>query len=124
MCAFRVTISRRHRQGLERQLHTAQQLGKLHDVTCLLAILAVTDGQNCDHVALTLRVTLKTVHQWVRRLLVDGPTGLKRKKADRTACQTDQDSETRTGQAHGGGAGAGRVCLGLLAFTDASAVDL
>lgn len=80
MCAFRVTISRRHRQGLERQLHTAQQLGKLHDVTCLLAILAVTDGQNCDHVALTLRVTLKTVHQWVRRLLVDGPTGLKRKK--------------------------------------------
>ena len=80
MCAFRVTISRRHRQGLERQLHTAQQWGKLHDVTGLLAILAVTGGQNGDHVALTLRVTLQTVHQWVRRLLVDGPPGLKRQK--------------------------------------------
>jgi transposase len=55
-------------------------LGQLHDVTCLLAILAVTDGQSCDQVARTLRVTLKTVHQWVRRLLVAGPAGLQRTK--------------------------------------------
>jgi transposase len=80
MCAFRVTISRRQRQELERQLHTAQHLGRLHDVTCLLAILAVTDGHSCDQVALTLRVTPKSVHQWVRRLLVEGLPGLKRKK--------------------------------------------
>jgi hypothetical protein len=42
MCALRVTISRRLRQELERQLHTAQHSSRLHDVTCLLAIL--TDG--------------------------------------------------------------------------------
>jgi transposase len=80
MCAFRVTLSRRQRQELEHDLHTAQRSGQLHDVTCLLAILAVTEGQSCDHVALTLRVTLKTLHQWVRRLLVAGPTGLQRTK--------------------------------------------
>jgi transposase len=80
MCAFRVTLSRRQRQELEHYLHTAQRSGQLHDVTCLLAILAVTEGQSCDHVALTLRVTLKTLHQWVRRLLVAGPTGLQRTK--------------------------------------------
>ena len=45
MCAFRVTVSRRRRQELEHQLHTAQQFGKLHAVKCLLAILALTDGQ-------------------------------------------------------------------------------
>ena len=80
MCAFRVTISRRHRKEVERQLHTAQRLGKLHAVTCLLAILAVTDGQSCDEVALTLRVTPKTVHHWARVLLVDGLPGLTWKK--------------------------------------------
>jgi len=80
MCAFRVTISRRQRQELERQLHTAQQLGRWHDVTCRLALLAITEGQSCDDVARTLRVTLKTVHQWVRRLLVKGLPGLHWKK--------------------------------------------
>ena len=80
MCAFRVTLSRHQRQELERQLHLAQQLGQLHDVTCRLALLAVTDGQSCEDVARTLRVTPKTVHQWVRRLLVEGLTGLRWKK--------------------------------------------
>ena len=76
MCAFCAILSRGQRQQLEHHLHTAQRLGQVHDVTCLLAILAVTDGQSCDQVARTLRVTLKTVHQWVRRLLVAGPHGL------------------------------------------------
>ena len=80
LCAFRLTLSQRQRKDAQRQLHTAQQLGKLHDMTCLLAILAITDGQSCEDVALTLRVTLKTVHHWVRGLLVAGLPGLQRKK--------------------------------------------
>jgi transposase len=80
MCAFRVIVSRRQRQELERHLHTAQQLGQVRDVTCLLAILAICDGQDCEDVALTLRITPKTVHQWVRRLLLAGPKGLQRQK--------------------------------------------
>ena len=78
MCAFRVTVSRRRRQELEHQLHTAQQLGQLRDVKCLLAILALTEGQSCDDVALTLRITPKTVHQWVRQWLLGGLKGLQR----------------------------------------------
>jgi transposase len=81
MCAFRVTVSRRRRQELERHLHTAQPLGKLPEVKCLLAILAVTEGQSCDDVAWTLRVTPKTVHQWLRRLLVAGRHGWHWKKS-------------------------------------------
>jgi transposase len=56
-------------------------LGKLPEVKCLLAILAVTEGQSCDDVARTLRVTPKTVHQWWRRLLVEGRHGWQRKKS-------------------------------------------
>ena len=80
MCAFRMSISGRQRQELEYQLHRAHPLGSVPDVKCLLAILAITAGQSCEEVAQTLRVTRKTVHQWVRRLLVDGPTGVTRQK--------------------------------------------
>jgi transposase len=38
--------------------------------------LALTDGQRCDAVARTLRVTPKTVHQGVRRWRLDGLKGL------------------------------------------------
>jgi transposase len=81
MGAFRVTISRRHRQELERPLPTAQPWGRLPEVTCLLALLAVTEGQRGDDVARTLRVTPKTVHQWLRRLRVEGRQGWQRKKS-------------------------------------------
>jgi transposase len=75
-----VTLSRRQRQALAHDLPTAQRSGPWHDVTGLLAILAVTEGQNCDQVALTLWVTLKIVPQWVRRVLVAGPIGVPRTK--------------------------------------------
>jgi transposase len=53
----------------------------LPEVKCLLAILAVTAGQSCDDVARTLRVTPKAVHQWLRRLLVEGRHGWQRNKS-------------------------------------------
>ena len=80
MCAFRVTITQRQRKEVQRHLHTAQQLGKVHEVTCLLAILAVSAGQSCEAVALTLQVTPKSVHHWVRVVLVKGLPGLRRQK--------------------------------------------
>jgi len=80
MCAFRVTVSRRSRRALARQLNTAQQFGQLHEVKCLRTALALTEGQSCAQVAVTLRVTPKTVHQWVHRFLVAGLKGLRRKK--------------------------------------------
>jgi transposase len=80
MGAFRVTLARRQRRERAGQLHTAQHRGTLHDVTCLLAMLAVPEGQSGDDVARTLRVTRKSVHPWVRRLRVEGLTGLHGKK--------------------------------------------
>ena len=80
LCAFRVTVSRRSRQAREGQLNAAQQGGQWHDVNGLLAILALTEDPSGEPVALTLRVTLKTVHQWVHRFLVAGLQGLRRKQ--------------------------------------------
>ena len=80
LCAFRLTVSRRSRQGLERHLNTAPQFGQVHDVKGRRAILAITEGQSGAHVALTRRITPTTVHQWVRLLLVAGRTGRRRKK--------------------------------------------
>jgi len=80
LCAFRLTVSRRSRPALARQLHTAQQFGQLPDVQCLLALLAITAGQRCEPVALTRRITPQTVPQWVRRFRVAGLKGLRRKK--------------------------------------------
>jgi transposase len=80
MCAFRLTVSRRSRRALERQLNTAHQVGQWHDVQCLLAILALTEGQSCEQVAVTRRVTPETVHQGVHRFLVAGLNGLRRKQ--------------------------------------------
>ena len=81
MCTVRLTLSQRRRKEVQRQLHTAQQLGQLPAVKCLLAILAVTDGQSCEQVALTLRVTPKSVHHWIQVVLVEGLPGLRRKKS-------------------------------------------
>ena len=97
MCAFRVTVSRRRRQELEHQLHTAQQLGQLQAVKCLLAIVALTDGHSCEAVARTLRVTPTTVHPWVRRW-----RSLACKACGETApaaSHTDQNAAAPTGPA-------------------------
>ena len=51
---------------------TPPHIGSVARGQCLLAILAVTEGQSCDDVARTLRVTPTTVHQGLRQLLVAG----------------------------------------------------
>jgi transposase len=80
MCSFRFTITTRYRKEVQKQLKTAQQLGKLHQIKYLLAILAVMDGQSFDQTALILRVTAKTVTEWVRLFMCYGPKGAPRKK--------------------------------------------
>jgi transposase len=80
MCSFRFTISTYYRKEVAKQLRTAQQLGQLHRVKYLLAILAVMDGQHFDQVALVLRVHEKTVAEWVRLFCCYGIKGAPRKK--------------------------------------------
>ena len=41
MCCFRFTITTHYRKEVEQQLKIAQQLGNLHQIKYLLAILAV-----------------------------------------------------------------------------------
>ena len=64
MCCVRFTISAAYRKVVEDHLKTAQHLGRLRQVTHLLAIRAVLDGQSFAQVALVLRVHEKTVATW------------------------------------------------------------
>lgn len=81
MPSFRFSISTRYRKELEQQLRTAQRLGKLRQVKYLLAILAVMDNQSFAHVAGVLKLSIKTVHQWVRLFLCYGPKGAPRRQS-------------------------------------------
>ena len=80
MNSFRFSISTLYRKELEQQLRTAQQLGALRRVKYLLAILAVMDGQSFEQVACVLKLTLKTVREWVRLFLCYGVKGAPRTK--------------------------------------------
>lgn len=66
MCCMRFTLSASYRKDVERHLKTAQRLGHVRQVTYLLALLAVVDGQSFAQVALVLHVHEKTVATWVR----------------------------------------------------------
>ena len=81
MPSFRFSISPRYRKELEQELRTAQQLGHLRRVKYLLAILAVMDNQSFEQVASVLKLSVKTVHEWVRLFLCYGPTGAPRRKS-------------------------------------------
>ena len=52
MCCMRFTLSASYRKDVERHLKTAQRLGHVRQVTYLLALLAVVDGQSFAQVAL------------------------------------------------------------------------
>jgi len=78
---FRFNISTRYRKELEQQLRTAQRLGNLRHVKYLLAILAVMEGQHFAQVASVLKLTVKTIHEWVRRFLCYGTKGAPRRKS-------------------------------------------
>lgn len=79
MPSFRFSISTRYRKELEHQLRTAQQLGHLRRVKYLLAILAVMDNQSFEQVACVLKLSVKTVHEWVRLFLCYGTKGAPRR---------------------------------------------
>ena len=81
MPSFRFSISTRDRKELEQPLRTAQRLGKLRQVKYLLAILAVMDNQSFAHVAGVLKLSVKTVHEWVRRFLCYGLKGAPRRQS-------------------------------------------
>lgn len=78
MCCMRFTISAPYRKDVERPLKTAQHLGHVRQVTYLLAILAVMDGQSCAQVAVVLRVHEKTIAPWVHVLCCSGLQGAPR----------------------------------------------
>jgi transposase len=80
MCCVRFPMSSSDRQEVEHQLKTAQHLGNLCQVTDLLAILAVLDGQSFAQVAGVLRVPEKTVVNWVGVCCGYGLQGAPRQK--------------------------------------------
>ena len=81
MNSLRFTISTHYRKELEQHLRTAHQLGDLRRVKYLLAILAVMDNQSFEQVACVLKLTVKTVGEWVRLFLCYGVKGAPRRKS-------------------------------------------
>ena len=80
MCSVRVTRTTQSRKAVERQLKTAQQQGRLRQVTYGLARLAVGDGRSFAEVAVVLRVHEQTVAVWIRRFCCEGLHGVPRQK--------------------------------------------
>ena len=80
MCYVRFTISASYRKEVERHLKTVQHLGHVRQITYLLAILAVIDGQSVAQVALVLRVHEKTIATWVQVFGCSGIQGAPRHK--------------------------------------------
>ena len=80
MCSLRFPSSASSRKAVEGHLKTAQHLGHLRQVTYLLPILAVLDGQSFAQVALVLRVREKTVAPWGHVFCCSGLQGAPRPK--------------------------------------------
>jgi len=75
MCCMRFTISASYRKEVEHHLQTAQRLGHVRQVTYLLAILTVGDGQSFAQVAWVLRVHAQTALHGAASFVVTGSTG-------------------------------------------------
>ena len=80
MCSLRFPSSASSRKAAEGHLKTAQHLGHLRQVTYLLPILAVLDGQSFAQVALVLRVREKTMAPWGHVFCCSGLQGAPRPK--------------------------------------------
>ena len=90
MCSLRFPSSASSRKAAEGHLKTAQHLGHLRQVTYLLPILAVLDGQSFAQVALVLRVREKTMAPWGHVFCCSGLQG-----APRPPTATNPNSKSR-----------------------------
>ena len=78
MLAFHLKFSAAQRQRLIEMLTVAQKLGKMPQVTRVMAILAFADGPShtVATVASVLQVSSEAVRQWLSQFLAHGPRSL------------------------------------------------
>ncbi|MEW6737308.1 MAG: IS630 family transposase [Acidobacteriota bacterium] len=76
MLEFRLTITKKEREGLNKKLKTAQQAGNIAQVKRILAILSIADGVVRKEIALILKVSAESIRLWTEKYLLAGISGL------------------------------------------------
>lgn len=77
---MRITLSRKTRQYLEEEMHSARQKGQLRFAMRLEAILLLHWKLGLEQVALLSQRTVRTLYEWVKLFLLKGIQGLRPKK--------------------------------------------
>ncbi len=81
MLNFHLKVTRQQKEDLVNQLQKARAKGDIREASRVMAILALGEGEDKKAVAVTLRVTVASIHGWVMKFLVYGLRGLRSKKS-------------------------------------------
>jgi len=81
MLNFHLKLTSAQRKSLAEKLKNAKALGDIREVNRVMAILALGEGQDKKAVAATLRVTVESIHGWIKKFLLYGLRGLTSKRS-------------------------------------------
>jgi transposase len=81
MLNIQITLSHQTQKELNALLQSARELGDLRMTQRILAIQALSQGQDFQTVADILQVCQEALRLWVRNFLLNGPPGLRSKKS-------------------------------------------
>jgi transposase len=98
---FRIRYNREKIKELVSYLHKAYELGDIHIVKRVSAMLRIHEGQSIIYVSQTLGVSLQTIYNWLKAFLLNGYESFKfnyspGRKPKLTKAQESSLSETRT----------------------------
>jgi transposase len=81
MLNFHLKLTSAQKKKLVKKLKDARARGDIREATRVMAILALGEGQGEQAVAATLRVTVESIHGWVKKFLLYSLRGLTSKKS-------------------------------------------
>ena len=81
MLNFHLKLTSAQKKNLVKKLKNAKAMGDIRKANRVMAILALGEGQDKKAVAVTLRVTVESIHGWVTKFLLYGLRGLTSKKS-------------------------------------------
>ena len=80
MLNFHLKLTSAQKKSLVKKLKNAKAMGDIREANRVMAILALGEGQDKKAVAVTLRVTVESIHGWVKKFFLYGLRGLTSKK--------------------------------------------
>jgi transposase len=81
MLIFRLRITNKQEQELEKKLKVNQKLGKIRESKQIMAVLAISRGVGVKEVAEVLQITEEIITKYVRNYLVRGIESIKKGKS-------------------------------------------